>query len=293
MRQIIVGETDQSLKYIYMMVYLLDGVTPALGEAGQSISINVNNTGWTNNFVGPLEDCGFGNYRSLLDNSTFVIGDVILSTYQSANTLQAFGEPIQIVQNLSFIPIFESPTSPISFLSYVSLPEAEQYFYGRLNSSSWTSAEQKDKIAALSMATMDINQLNFIGQKADPSQSLAFPRNIATLNTQSPVYLSQTGVIYYNDPYNNMPNPLSPVTPILINPPEIKIATCEIAYNYLDGVEIESEINRMFVTSQNYTNVSETYTSANEAKRAGINSNKAWIYLKPFVNSGNQLQLVS
>lgn len=274
------------------MVFLLDGITPSLSEAGNQPQININSQGWVDiGYISVLISDGFGNYHASLSDLSVSQQGTILSQYQGVNTIQAFGEPIQVVPQLSLVPIFDDPTSPPTINTYVSLPEAEQYFSVRLNSDSWYNAVQKDKIAALTMATMDINQLNFIGCKADPSQPLAFPRNIAQPTPSTPVYLSITGIVYYNDPYNNMPNPLVPTQPILINPPQINSACCEIAYNYLDGVEIETELNRLLVTHQHYTNVTEAYASANEAKRAGINSNKAWIYLKPYVNNGFQLTL--
>jgi hypothetical protein len=296
MRQIVLNEPDVNLRYVYFIVYMIDGITPALYEAGMYPQVNINNTGWQSNDIGPLEDAGYGNYRALLsDNAVGTVGNVILSHYESDHTTESLGEIIYIVQNLSLIPIFDDPTSPSTVLTYLSLPEAEQYFATRLNSDSWIQSKQKDKIAALTMATRDIDQLNFVGKKVDLNQPLAFPRNMASPRPGGPVYVGISGIVYYNNPYSNMPDPLSPPIPIIIFPTQIKFACCEIAYNYLDGIEIETEMNRLLVDNQRYSGgVEETYRSisVNEAKRAGINSNKAWIYLKPYLVDGYQLAMV-
>lgn len=257
------NEPNLNLRYIYFLIYLIDGVTPALDEEGGIPEINIDNTGWQNIDISYLEAVGYGNYRAFLaDNAVSKAGSIILSHFESDHTTDTQGEPVQVVQNLSLIPIFEDPLSPSTVLTYLSLPEAEQYFATRFASDAWINASQEDKITALVMATRDIEQLNFIGCQADPKQSLAFPRKTGLLDAP-------------------------------INPPQIKYACCEIAYSYLDGIELEAEINRIIIEDQRFSGVSETYrgVSVNEAKRAGIISNRAWLYLKPYLKDGYALSI--
>ena len=307
-RQIIVNTTT----YVYFQVYLDDGKTPAIGLAGQQPQIRIKNQlstvdastyiitqgygspedDWTDNGIGPLEEMGYGNYQALLDDSVVgTVGNLIFSKFSMDNTLTSLGQPIQIVPTLSVVPIFENEgVSPPTILTYLSLPEAENYFATRFISDAWDNATQNQKIKALNAATNDINQLNFFGVKVDPKQQLEFPRYIGSVGS------AQIGTSWYGvetdfdlnvkdiieDPYHNL-REQSRCKKIF--PAEIKQACCEIAYNYLDGIDMEAEINKLNVESERYANVGQSYkrVTVNEAKRAGINSNKAWILLKPYL----------
>ncbi len=60
--------------------------------------------------------------------------------------------------------------------SYITLKEANEYFNTRLNNEAWLSLDENKKIASLIQASQIIDSKNFIGQKADSSQLLKFPR---------------------------------------------------------------------------------------------------------------------
>lgn len=142
--------------------------------------------------------------------------------------------------------------------SYLAAADAQSYFNSRLNSSVWDDAVEADQEKALIMATRAIDQLNFIGCKSESTQLLEFPRN------------NETTV-----------------------PDAILVAACEIAIVLLDGFDIELELENLTSTSKKYAAVSDTYdrSIAVEHLKAGIPSQIAWIYLKPYLVDPNYLNL--
>jgi hypothetical protein len=272
MREIQVDEPNINLRYVYFQIFLIDGETPATGEGGSQPEIQISNSGWQTTDIGVLEDLGIGNYRALLTiDAVATVGNYIQTHYKKENTIDSFGEPILVVGNLTQIPIFESENkfgndSIIS--TYVSMPEAESYFSTRLLSEEWDNAPQKNKIKSLIMATRDIDRLRFFGVKVDPNQILEFPRyRYEHVRKGSGFYWGCS-----SPSSSGIPN-------------DIKIACCEIAIKHLEEVDMEAEMNTMNVDSEGFAGVTEAYNrfSVNEAKRAGINSNVAWIYLKPYL----------
>ncbi len=61
--------------------------------------------------------------------------------------------------------------------AYVTTTEAEDYFAGRLYADTWHRAGTPTRGAALEMATRAIDRLTLKGRRADPEQTLAFPRH--------------------------------------------------------------------------------------------------------------------
>lgn len=303
MRQIIVNEPDINLRYVYFRVFFIDGVTPAEGKDGEQPEVNINNDGWTSEFIGPLETMGYGNYRALLtDDAINQVGNIILSHYLSPNTLNSYGEDIQVVASLAKIPIFEAEdqwdnnVNNIINLTYLSLPEAETYFSTRLNSEAWDDASQKDKTKSLIMATRDINRLNFFGVKLDSNQPLEFPRkhNIYRRQYSELTFGATVDDITADDPYNNVPSGDGINCRQSLNiPDDIKIACCEIAIKHLEGVDIEEEMKNLTIDTQRFSAVHESYsrTSTIEAYRAGINSTVAWTYLKAYLVDPLEMRL--
>lgn len=149
-------------------------------------------------------------------------------------------------------------TATITHYCYILLADAETYFLGRFNSDAWDAASDDDKQKSLIQATRLIDRLNYEGVKTDAEQPTEFPRDGDT------------------------------VVPI-----EISIATCEIAYSLLDGVDPEQELNSLATSSQGYGGVRETYdrTQSVEHFRAGIPSAVAWTYLKLFLHDPAQINL--
>jgi len=61
-------------------------------------------------------------------------------------------------------------------MSYIDLANANTYFAGRLNAEAWTAATDADRGKALAMAAKIIDRQPLKECKADPAQTLAFPR---------------------------------------------------------------------------------------------------------------------
>lgn len=145
---------------------------------------------------------------------------------------------------------------------YVSVNEAWDYFNTRLDIRDWETASDSQKLAALTTATRLINNLRFKGHKLTPTQINEFPR---------------TNHHHYDGAC----------------PDEIRIATCEIAINLLDGTDVEQEIENLFATGQSYATVKTGYDSkaVPDYMRAGIPSAVAWNYLRPFLADPRKITL--
>lgn len=138
-------------------------------------------------------------------------------------------------------------------MRYLERAEAEQFFANRLNADGWERATNSDKDKALAMATADIDRLNFLGQKTDPSQELQFPRG-----GDSEI------------------------------PKDIKDACCMIANKYLEGIDPELEYENLRLVSQGYSSVRSTYSPNALPKHLihGIVSAEAWRILLPYLRDG-------
>lgn len=143
-------------------------------------------------------------------------------------------------------------TSLVGSISYYgSIAGANVYFGSqRLNSEVWDSALVNDRQKALITATRAIDRLNFAGQKSNEDQALQFPRNANT-----------------------------------VVPLEIELAAYECALAYLDGVDMQQEIESIGVVRNEYLGSRSTYDGryVNEYIRAGIPSAEAWQYLLPYL----------
>ena len=130
------------------------------------------------------------------------------------------------------------------------------YFTTRMGSDAWDNAEDTDKLKALGHATKIINNLNYLGIKADITSEDAFPR------------YGQTEV-----------------------PTDIVYACCEIALALLDGVNPELELENLMQTHSGYANVKSTYNRDQlpEHVLAGVPSSTAWRYLKPWLIDGRSI----
>jgi hypothetical protein len=164
---------------------------------------------------------------------------------------------------------------------YGTITEANEYFSYRLHEDAWTGSNTDDRVKALIRATTIIDALNFKGQKAavydemydengdeidyyeedlrdaDLSQELEFPRDEDT-----------------DVPYN------------------IKISCWEIAYNLLDGVDPDLELENLGVVSQGIASVRTTYNRNHtqiEHLMNGVPSAAAWRYLRPFLRSSEDV----
>ncbi len=133
---------------------------------------------------------------------------------------------------------------------YATIAEANAYFVTRVRSGLWSTTSTTDKDLALEQATRAIDRLAFVSDKTDPNQELEFPRGGDDV----------------------VPN-------------DIKIATYEIAYAYIDGHEVENDTDDLAVVSQGYSSVRATYDRSIKQPHiaSGIPSIVAWRYLLPYL----------
>lgn len=143
--------------------------------------------------------------------------------------------------------------------SYVTNNEADTYFQTeRYNSDLWNQTSESNKTKLLKTATSLIENLNFIGAKADAEQELEFPRG------------DDTDI-----------------------PEDIKIACYEIAYALLSGRDVEQDA---LLVDQNTasTEVGRLVVNpsiVNLAKIHNIPSAQAWNKLRPFLRNGSVITL--
>lgn len=143
-------------------------------------------------------------------------------------------------------------------MSYISVADADTYFGTRLFNSVWLDATTDEKTRALATAERYIDRLNFTGSKTTDSQSAEFPRN------------GGTDV-----------------------PLDIQYATCEIAYNLLDGRDPEFESEHAHVSVSNLSTVRATKDTENVPVHIlhNIPSGLAWSYLRPYLVDTQTLQI--
>lgn len=61
--------------------------------------------------------------------------------------------------------------------SFVTVKEADDYFDARPDSDAWSELTSTQKEKALIYASSKINVMDFVGQKAEPAQPMAYPRD--------------------------------------------------------------------------------------------------------------------
>ena len=62
--------------------------------------------------------------------------------------------------------------------TFITLSDAETYFASRPDCDEWNNASNSLKEKALAFASNKINRLNFVGNKVDKAQPMAYPRDI-------------------------------------------------------------------------------------------------------------------
>lgn len=263
MRNVEVGGTAT----VYFDVRDADNVNPALGEAGGQPQTSLNGAAFSNNGIGTLSAIGYGRYSATLNASGLAEGDVILTRYKGAGTSETRGDDFTVVSASGTLSNVE-----LSIAHYGNLQSAEIYFSQQLNIPAWDDSSPADKQKALVMATQTIDRLNFAGEQANEGQVLQFPRKNSYTD---PVTTEVTNT--YDD---NVPE-------------DIKIATYLIAYKFLDGYDPDIEGEMLEVEMSKYQSIQSYYQRdyIPEWKLAGIPSQKAWSYLKPYLRDPREIHL--
>ena len=164
-----------------------------------------------------------------------------------------------ITQEFRMVSTAEAITSSTLLPVYGTVEKANNYFANRLHCQRWETFGNQDKFKALVMATRSIEKLNYVGEKADASQPLQFPRGTDTLV-----------------------------------PVDIENAAYELAYALLKGVDPTTERENLFTKVQGYGMFRTEYRD-NTVKpwiAAGIVSLDAWEYLYPYLLPRTELDLL-
>jgi hypothetical protein len=143
------------------------------------------------------------------------------------------------VNNLTNLPI------------YGTIERADNYFALLLHGMRWQDTTRDMKLRALVSATRQIDQLNFIGQKANDSQPLQFPRGTDTLV-----------------------------------PEDIEKAAYELAAVLLKGIDPDTERDNLYKNSQVFGQLRTDYnrTAVPMYILHGIPSATAWNLLLPYLD---------
>lgn len=143
--------------------------------------------------------------------------------------------------------------------SYVTNSEANAYFLTRYNSGLWDTISEENKTKLLATASRYLSPLNWAGDKTDEDQELEFPRG------------GDTSI-----------------------PDLIKNAVCEIAYQILDGrdVEYEKELVGEMKSAAGGTRLESDPETVDVARLHGIPSSVAWNLIRPYLRDGSAITLV-
>lgn len=146
-------------------------------------------------------------------------------------------------------------------LPYAEQIYAEDYFQYRLGTSKWDSASENDREAALRMASDDIDNLPLRGFLRANDQERRFPRDYA--------------------PDDSIPE-------------AVKQATCELALEYLKGVDPHREYELLTRREMVYATIREQRLSTRVEPHiaAGIPSLRAFNLLVPFLRDERSARLV-
>ena len=128
------------------------------------------------------------------------------------------------------IPALDTTIGGASANSYVSLSEADGYFEARLDGDTWPTFSSNKRTQALLKAAKRLDQINWLGARADTAQALAWPRVGVAKRDSADVYTS--GLDYgFGYPCGGFGQQYQP-TEI---PQQVKDAQCEFAFEFLNG----------------------------------------------------------
>jgi hypothetical protein len=166
---------------------------------------------------------------------------------------------------------------------YGTLMEANEYFEHRLHEIAWFDSDATDRPKALIKAADLIDNLNFKGDKHDVNE--------ISYDADGEYLFPTDDELREAEASQELEFPRGEDTEV---PNQILIASWEIAYALLDGVDPDLDVENLGVVSQGYASVRTTY-ARNQAQvehlMHGIPSATAWRYLKPFLRDADKIQL--
>lgn len=166
----------------------------------------------------------------------------------------------------------------MDYTYYGEYTDAVEYFGYRMHSEAWDGATATERTNALIEATRIVDALSYKGYKAaeysvlfDAEGNELFPTD-AAMRTAN---LSQAHEF-----------PRGTDTSV---PDDICLATWEIAYALLDGVDPDLELENLAAIGQGIASARTTYDRdvRMEHFENGVPSAKAWKYLKPYLRDAH------
>ena len=155
--------------------------------------------------------------------------------------------------------------------------DAVVYFNKRLHATAWEYSTAAEREKALIEATQIVDSLNYKGWKSSVYAILYDSEG----KLVSPLPSSSEMQTAYNLQAREFPRNTDTVVP-----DNILMAVWEIAYQLLDGVDVDLELENLDVTSQGIASVRTTYDRRHvsiEHLYNGVPSLKAWRFLYPYL----------
>ncbi|MGN6136085.1 MAG: hypothetical protein ACTHOU_16480 [Aureliella sp.] len=162
---------------------------------------------------------------------------------------------------------------------YGSLSEAQAYFDDRLHEVAWSAASVADRRKSLVQATRIIDTLSYKGNKAAVYQLLE--ANEAATDAEIREAEASQATQFPRGSDTEVPE-------------AIRIASYEIAYALLDGVDPQLELEALGVSSAGLESVRATYSRQQKPVDHiinGVPSASAWRRLLPFLRDDRSVKL--
>lgn len=163
--------------------------------------------------------------------------------------------------------------------------DAVVYFSHRLHESAWSHSTKAEREAALVQATRIVDSLNYKGYKAAVYKLLFDDEGKRIYPPPSDEDIRAA----YNSQVREFPRGTDTTVP-----DDILMATWEIAYALLDGIDVDAELENLDVTSQGISSVRTTYDRRNvsiEHLYNGVPSMTAWRHLKPYLRDVKKIHI--
>ena len=241
-----------------------DGFAPSSGPGAGSGTITAAGSLTGDGFSPPIiwdTECSstlvFNQDATTTESYSRDVNSVLVLTQQAVGET---GVPVIMRSVSSTLLLTQSVTvanaSTVPF--YGTLERADNYFAQMLEGQRWLYTDYFKRTQALTSATKRIDRLNFIGEKADASQPLQFPRGT---DTTVPVDIEQ--------------------------------ACYELAAVLLKGVDPDTEADNLVANIQAYGSLRSEYDRSSTLPyiKAGIPSQTAWNLLFPYLDPVRGLTL--
>lgn len=172
---------------------------------------------------------------------------------------------------------------------YGSVVDADAYFQTKLFETAWSQAAGTDRPISLIEATRIIDRLSYKGFKHTVYELLQSDPDIAkcaALGDKDALAQIRTAEAAQALEF---PRGADTITPEIIN-----CACYEIAYNLLDGVDPDMELENLTHRAQGISTVTVRTNTMQEPLEHlinGVPSAKAWNWLRPFLRDDRQVRM--